>query len=140
MILHAGLSIAFWAEAVCNAAYVRNRVITSAHDVTPYEKWYGKKPDVSYLRVFGCTAYAHIPAESRKKFDQKTVKMRLAGHSSLQKGYRLYDEKRQKVFVRRDVIFNETDFGPSKIQVNAHAENDESEEEVETTEEVTVNQ
>ena len=26
MILHAGLSNAFWAEAVCNAAYVRNRV------------------------------------------------------------------------------------------------------------------
>ena len=27
MILHAGLSKAFWAEAVCNAAYVRKRVI-----------------------------------------------------------------------------------------------------------------
>jgi hypothetical protein len=26
MILHAGLSNSFWAEAVCNAAYVRNRV------------------------------------------------------------------------------------------------------------------
>jgi hypothetical protein len=49
------------AEAVCNAAYVRNRVITTATAVTPYERWYGKKPDVSNLRVFGCTAYAHVP-------------------------------------------------------------------------------
>ncbi len=51
----------FWAEAVCSAAYIRNRVITTATGVTPYERWYGKKPDVSNFRVFGCIAYAHVP-------------------------------------------------------------------------------
>ena len=45
MILHAGVSKNFWAEAVCSAAYIRNRVITTATGVTPYERWYGKKPD-----------------------------------------------------------------------------------------------
>jgi transposase InsO family protein len=71
MILHAGLSKAFCADAVCNAAYVRNRVITTATAVTPYERWYGKKPDVFNLRVFGCTAYAHVPDASRQKLDQR---------------------------------------------------------------------
>jgi hypothetical protein len=64
-----------WVEAVCNAAYVRNRVITTATAVTPYKRWYGKKPDVSNLRVFGCTAYVHVPDASRQKLDQKAVKM-----------------------------------------------------------------
>ena len=57
MILHA-VSKGFWAEAVCSAAYIRNRVITMATGVTPYERSYGKKPDVSNLRVLGCTARA----------------------------------------------------------------------------------
>ena len=111
MILHAGLSKNFWAEAVCSAAYIRNRVITTATGVTPYERWYGKKPDISNFRVFGCTAYAHVPDFSRQKFDQKAVKMRFVGYSLTQKGYRLYDESKRKIFIRRDVIFNET-FSP----------------------------
>jgi transposase InsO family protein len=94
MILHAGVSKSFWAEAVCSAAYIRNRVITTATGVTPYERWYGKKPDVSNFRVFGCTAYAHVPDSSRQKLDQKAVKMRFVGYSLTQKGYRLYDENK----------------------------------------------
>ena len=126
MILHAGLSENFWAEAVWSAAYIRNRVITTATGVTPYERWYGKKPDVSNLRVFGCTAYAHVPDSSRQKFDQKGVKMRFVGYSLTQKGYRLYDNNKRKIFIRRDVIFNETEFGrTNRIQLEVEEENDE---------------
>ncbi|KIM61772.1 hypothetical protein SCLCIDRAFT_40852, partial [Scleroderma citrinum Foug A] len=28
---------------------------------TPYELWHGCKPDVSHLRVWGCTAYTWCP-------------------------------------------------------------------------------
>ena len=54
MLAHAGLPHGYWAEAVAAAAYLRNRVTTSPlGDKTPYEMWYGKRPDVSHLRVFG---------------------------------------------------------------------------------------
>ena len=53
-----GLSKAYWSEAVTAAAYVRNKVITTSTGVTPYEQWYGRKPDVSDLKVFGCMAHA----------------------------------------------------------------------------------
>ena len=123
MILHAGVSKGFWAEAVCSAAYIRNRVITTATGVTPYERWYGKKPDVSNLRVFGCTAYGHVPDSLRQKLDQKAVKMRFVGYSLTQKGYRLYDDNKRKIFICRDVIFNETDFGHStKVQLEVEEE------------------
>jgi hypothetical protein len=36
---------------------------------------------VSNLRVFGCTAYAHVPDALRQKPDQKAVKMRFVGYS-----------------------------------------------------------
>ena len=56
MIAHAALSNIFWAEAISAAAYVRNRLPTASlkERETPYERWYGRKPDVSYFRVFGC--------------------------------------------------------------------------------------
>ena len=68
MIAHAGLSNIFLAEA---AAYVRNRLPTVAlkERETPYERWYGRKPDVSHFRVFGCIAYAHVPDCERRKLD-----------------------------------------------------------------------
>lgn len=49
MLHHAGLPKKFWAEAIATGAYIRNRVSTSAlnGNITPYEKWSGKKPDVS---------------------------------------------------------------------------------------------
>ena len=45
MIAHAGLPNSYWGEAVATAAYVRNRMPTTAikNNQTPYERWYGRK-------------------------------------------------------------------------------------------------
>uniref|UniRef100_A0A1X7U0V5 Integrase catalytic domain-containing protein n=1 Tax=Amphimedon queenslandica TaxID=400682 RepID=A0A1X7U0V5_AMPQE len=63
MMANAGLPQKYWAEAVSTAAYLKNKVPTRsvAEKKTPYEKWYGRKPNVSHLRVFSCMAYAYIP-------------------------------------------------------------------------------
>ncbi|XP_025270753.1 uncharacterized protein LOC112639817 [Camponotus floridanus] len=51
-----------WTEAVGTAAYLRNRVPNRGFtNTTPYYEWYGKKPDVSHLRVFGAKAFVRIP-------------------------------------------------------------------------------
>ena len=72
MLLDAKLAKSYWAEAVNTAVYLKNRCPTKAvKGKTPYEAWYGKKPNIEHLRVFGCTAYAHIPKDERGKFDSK---------------------------------------------------------------------
>ena len=58
MFPHARLSNSFWAEATSAAVYVRNRPPTKALKgrETSHERWYGRKPDVSWvygLRQFG---------------------------------------------------------------------------------------
>ena len=78
---------------------------------TPYERWYGRKPDVSHFRVFGRMAYAHVPYCERRKLDTKSKKMRFVGYSLTSKGYRLIDETNRKLCIRRDVAFNKSDFG-----------------------------
>ena len=112
MLQHAGLTNTYWAEAVASAAYVRNRVVTSAlsKGITPYELWYGKKPDVSNLKVFGCIAYAHVNDSSRQKLDSKALKVRFVGYSTRSKGYRVLDENSGRLFISRDLVFNECMF------------------------------
>jgi hypothetical protein len=112
MIAHAELPNHYWAEAVAAAAYVCNRTTTTAikENKTPYERWYGRKPRVSHLKVFGCVAYAHVPDSERRKLDKKAVKLRFVGYSRKSKGYRLFNEQTQKLLNRIDVIFNETEF------------------------------
>ena len=112
MIRFAKIPDSYWGEAVATAPYIRNRVPTSAFKerVSPYEKWYQRKPDLSHLRVFGCVAYAHIPDCQRRKLDKKAEKLRFVGYSLNSKGYRLVNEKTTKVVISRDVVFNENDF------------------------------
>ena len=83
----------FWAEAVAMAAYLRNRTTTSADEeqLTPFGKWYGHKPNISHLKVFGCAAYSLIPSTERRKLDKKAQRMCFIGSSKNPKGYRLID-------------------------------------------------
>ena len=109
MLANSKLPHRFWAEALSTTVYLRNRSPTKALDrITPYEAWRGIKPDVSLLRVFGCSAYAHVPKVERRKLDAKIRKCVLLGYGIEQKGYRLYDLGRMKVIHSRDVVFDET--------------------------------
>ena len=69
---------------------------------------------MGHLRVFGCITFARVPDSERRKLDKKSRKMRFVGYSLTLKGYRLFDEKNQKMYIRRDVEFNENDFGQKR--------------------------
>ena len=71
--------------------------------MTPYEVWKGNKPNVNYLRIFGCSAYAHIPKDEISKRDPKARKSIFLGY-----GIGVKDTDTSKVFRSRDVTFNET--------------------------------
>jgi hypothetical protein len=64
MMKESGLAMAFWGEALAALVHVWNRCLTAALDnATPYELWIERKPDVSHLRVWGCTAYVHVQTD-----------------------------------------------------------------------------
>src|SRR5699024_4472511 len=55
LLFQAGLPKSFWKHAVQTANYLRNRtVFLSDTDKTPYEMWFGHKPDLSNIRTWGC--------------------------------------------------------------------------------------
>ncbi|GJZ96867.1 retrotransposon protein, putative, ty1-copia subclass [Tanacetum coccineum] len=50
------LLLSFWDYALESAIRIPNMVPTKKVDKTPYELWYGKVPNLSYLKVWGCEA------------------------------------------------------------------------------------
>ncbi|KAI4370868.1 hypothetical protein MLD38_019168 [Melastoma candidum] len=61
-----------WGEAVITAVFILNRSLTrSVEGKTPYEVWYGVKPSVHFLRVFGCVAHVKVAGEHKKKLDDR---------------------------------------------------------------------
>ncbi|XP_073811912.1 uncharacterized protein [Musca autumnalis] len=107
LLIDADLPKSFWGEAVSTANYIQNRVLTRATKTTPYELWYGKKPDISNLHIFGSKCFVHIPSEKRQKLDSTANKMIFLGYDANSKGYRCYDASKNKVVVSRDVRFTE---------------------------------
>jgi hypothetical protein len=57
------------------------------------------------LRVFGCTAYAHV---DNGKLEPRAVKCVFLGYKSGVKGYKLWNLETRKVLISRNVIFNES--------------------------------
>ena len=111
MCAHADVPRSLWAEAASTAAYVYNRLPnTPLKGKSPYEVWYSRKPDISNLRVFGCVAYALVPAAKRKKFDNRTEKMRFLGYHKGHRGYKLMEKGSNRVFYHTDVTFDEYNF------------------------------
>ncbi|KAJ0179561.1 hypothetical protein K1T71_005273 [Dendrolimus kikuchii] len=108
MLFDAKLKKPYWAEAVAAAAYIVNRSPSrTLNEVTPYEKWTGKKPNVSHLKIFGSKAMVHVPKEKRLKWDKKSQVLIFTGYCENTKGYRLHDPFTKKIVISRDVIFME---------------------------------
>lgn len=108
MMLDAGLKKNYWAEAVSTAVYVLNRCPTKAiPDKTPEEAWSGKKPNLKYLRVFGCDALVHVPKQKRDKWDPKARKLLFMGYEEYKGTYRLINPKTHKITTSRNVVFYE---------------------------------
>jgi 2,3-bisphosphoglycerate-independent phosphoglycerate mutase len=69
------------------AVFILNRSPTKAlKGITPYEAWFGRKPNVSYLRTFGCVGHAKVVKPGQAKLDDRSVKALFLGYDRGRKG------------------------------------------------------
>ena len=67
MLSYSNLSKGYWGEAILTACHILNRVLNKKNKITPYELWNKRKPNLSYLRIWGCRAIVRIPDPKKIK-------------------------------------------------------------------------
>jgi hypothetical protein len=112
MMIHAGVPAYVWEDATMHANYIRNRVITKAlKGVTPFEKFWGRKPDLTWLKPFGCLVYVLIHKEIREsKFEASASPGVFIGISDCHSAYKIELLSNRGVKIARDVRFYEDCF------------------------------
>ena len=106
LLFSANLPKDYWSYAVLTGCYLINRLPSRVLDFqSPFEILYNRKADISHLRVFGCVCFVH--SQNAGKLDHHAEKCIFVGYSSTQKGYKCYSPKSRRLFVSRDVRFDE---------------------------------
>src|SRR5664279_186397 len=120
MLSNARMNKRFWAESAYTACYLINRSPSIPLDKkNPIEVWSGTPANYSQLRVFGCTAYAHV---DNGKLEPRVVKCLFLGYGSGVKGYKLWNPETKKTFMSRSVVFNESVMYNDSLSTNTSSD------------------
>src|SRR6187399_3171111 len=76
--------------------------------MTPYELWFGKKPKLSFLKVWGCDAY--VKKLQPDKLEPKSEKCVFIGYTKETVGYTFYHRSEGKIFVAKNGSFLQNEF------------------------------
>ncbi|GJY85078.1 retrotransposon protein, putative, ty1-copia subclass [Tanacetum coccineum] len=131
------LPLSFWDYALESATRILNMVPTKKVDKTPYELWYGKVPNLSYLKVWGCEAL--VKRDTPDKLEQRSVKCIFIGYPKETMGYYFYFPPENKIVVARYAEFFEKRLISQEISGRAVDLEEIQEEEDTTPSEITSN-
>ncbi|KAG8490844.1 hypothetical protein CXB51_014047 [Gossypium anomalum] len=99
MMSHADLPTSFWRHALETAIFTLNRVPSKSVQKTPYEMWTGKRPSMSFMKIWGYEAY--VKCQTSAKLEPKSERFIFVGYLKETKGYYFFNPTENKVFVAR---------------------------------------
>ncbi|GJV39334.1 putative ribonuclease H-like domain-containing protein [Tanacetum coccineum] len=109
MLANSKLPTTFWAEAVNTACYVQNRVlIVKPHNKTPYKKFHGRPPILSFMRPFGCPVTILNTINHLGNFDGKADERFFVGYSLNSKAFRVFNSRTRIVEENMHIRFSES--------------------------------
>ena len=92
-----------WPEAMSHATYIRNRAYSRAvPDKKPYEKWSGKRPDISFIQEFGRPVWILNQELNPSKLDERTKQHTFIGYEEGPRAIKYYDVVKKTVKVSRE--------------------------------------
>nr|GFB08806.1 retrovirus-related Pol polyprotein from transposon TNT 1-94 [Tanacetum cinerariifolium] len=107
MLIFSRAPLFLWAEAIATACFTQNRsIIHRRFNITPYELINGRKPDISFLHVFGVFCY---PANDREDIGKLGAKGDIGffiGYSADSCAYRVYNRRTKKIIETMNVSFD----------------------------------
>ncbi|GKB20100.1 retrovirus-related pol polyprotein from transposon TNT 1-94, partial [Tanacetum coccineum] len=118
MLIFSKAPLFLWAEVVATACYTQNRsLIHTLHNKTPYELVHDKKPDLSFLRIFGALCYPTNDSEDLGKLKAKADIGFFVGYAPNRKGYRIYNKRTRQIMETIHVTFDELTEQTAPIEI-----------------------
>nr|GEX99181.1 Gag-Pol polyprotein [Tanacetum cinerariifolium] len=108
MLIFSRAPLFLWAEAIATACFTQNRSIIHCHfNKTPYELINDRKPNISFLHVFGALCYPKNDREDIGKLGEKGDIGFFIGYSADSCAYRIYNRRTKKIIETMNVSFDE---------------------------------
>nr|GEX76623.1 reverse transcriptase domain-containing protein [Tanacetum cinerariifolium] len=108
MLIFSRAPLFLWAEAIATACFTQNSsIIHRRFNKTPYELINGRKPDISFLYVFGALCYPKNDHEDIGKLGAKGDISFFIGYSADSCAYRIYNQRTKKIMETMNVSFDE---------------------------------
>jgi transposase InsO family protein len=109
MLIEKNIPLFLWPEAVSYANYLLNRSPSrSLGSRTPYEAFYGKKPNISQLREFGSKCWVLQQDGQNHKLMPRSREMIFMGISEESTAWRYYNPGTRQVQTSRNIVFAES--------------------------------
>lgn len=115
-LVQCGAPTSFWDFAAEYAAYTSNLWLDK-NNTTAFQKYFGRQPKLTHLRIFGCGVIFHVPKEKRRKFDPSGKAGIFIGFTKTPRNCWVYDPVARRTFFTADARFQEDVF-PFKAQPN----------------------
>nr|GEU68083.1 integrase, catalytic region, zinc finger, CCHC-type, peptidase aspartic, catalytic [Tanacetum cinerariifolium] len=108
MLIFPRAPLFLWAEAIATACFTQNRsIIHRRFNKTSYELINGRKPDISFLHVFGALCYPKNDHEDIGKLGTKGGIGFFIGYSADSCAFRIYNRRTKKIMETMNVSFDE---------------------------------
>ena len=95
-----GLPLSFWGYALEKTTFTLNRAPSKSVETTPYELWFGKKPKLSFLKVWSCDPYMKKFFQP-DKLEPKSEKCVFIEYPKVTIGYTFYHRSEGKLFIAK---------------------------------------
>ncbi len=82
LLYGAGLGPQYWSTALIHAVYLYNQRVHSRMGVTPFEGWWGVKPNLCYLKLFGSRVCDKQTSNQHAKLDKHDFTGIFLGYTS----------------------------------------------------------
>jgi histone deacetylase 1/2 len=111
LLAYAHMPLKFWDEAFLTATYLINRMPSKVINFdTPLERLFHTKPDYESLHTFGCACWPNLRPYNNHKLYFRSKECAFLGYSNLHKGFKCLDISTGRVYISRDVVFDENFF------------------------------
>lgn len=108
LLARSSMLLKYWDQAFLTATYFINLLPSKVigYD-TPIQRLLHETPNYNSLHIFGCACWPNLRPYNSRKLAFRSIQCVFLGYSSLHKGFKCLDISTGRIYISRDVVFDE---------------------------------